>query len=90
MRNYRSGCERSHHLLPPVAGEVTDGADSKKAFPIRSSVKAVVKIFRPNPNENSRAAWTAGKINANKIPMMAITTSTSINVNPRRDSDCPR
>jgi hypothetical protein len=30
----------------------------------------------------SRACWTAGKSNAINTPMMAMTTSSSINVNP--------
>jgi hypothetical protein len=32
----------------------------------------------------SRAAWIAGKSSATKMPMMAITTSSSTNVKPER------
>src|SRR5215471_10381885 len=32
----------------------------------------------------SRAAWTAGSSSAMSTPMIAMTTSTSISVNPRR------
>jgi hypothetical protein len=35
----------------------------------------------------SRAAWTAGKSNPTKIPMMAMTTSNSTNVNPARTDE---
>jgi uncharacterized protein (DUF2344 family) len=33
---------------------------------------------------DSRAAWTAGSSRATRIPIMAITTSNSTSVNPRR------
>ncbi len=36
----------------------------------------------------SRAAWTAGKSKAIKIPMMAMTTNNSTNVNPRSRFAC--
>jgi hypothetical protein len=35
----------------------------------------------------SRADWTAGKSSAIKTAMMAITTNSSIRVNPRRFDD---
>jgi hypothetical protein len=33
----------------------------------------------------SRAAWTAGKSNATKMPIMAITTNSSTSVKPSLD-----
>jgi hypothetical protein len=35
----------------------------------------------------SRAAWTAGNSSAINTAMIAMTTSSSISVNPRRDDD---
>jgi len=36
----------------------------------------------------SRADWTAGRSSAIRTAMMAITTRSSISVNPRRLSEC--
>src|SRR4051794_19105611 len=75
--------------LPPLlaygygayAGGRVEFPDSKFSAPRPNCFKLFVHCER---RAASRAAWTAGKSRAIRTAMMAMTTSNSIRVNPRR------
>ena len=68
---------------------------SRRLAPSGSSLLALSKLVIAKPScrmlfrhderrADSRAAWTAGSSRATRMPMIAITTSSSTRVNPRR------